>query len=132
MNLPHRGNVSGMGVERGITLFVGGGYHGKSTVLQALQDGVYNHIPGDGRELVITDESAFKLRAEDGRSISNVDISPFIGYLPNGKDTKHFSPQDASGSTSQAANRMGRAYAESDFTGGGANYSLYPTGEKPV
>lgn len=106
MNLPHRGNVSGMGVERGITLFVGGGYHGKSTVLQALQDGVYNHITGDGRELVITDESAFKLRAEDGRSISNVDISPFIGNLPNGKDTKHFSTQDASGSTSQAANLM--------------------------
>ncbi len=106
MNLPHRGAVSGMGIPRGITLFVGGGYHGKSTVLQALQDGVYNHIVGDGRELVITDSTAFKLRAEDGRSITNVDISPFIGHLPNRKDTKHFSTEDASGSTSQAANLM--------------------------
>lgn len=104
MELPHRGAVRGMGIPKGITLFVGGGYHGKSTVLQALQEGVYNHIVGDGRELVITDSTAFKLRAEDGRSITNVNISPFIGHLPNGKDTKHFSTEDASGSTSQAAN----------------------------
>lgn len=104
--LPHRGKTRGMGIKKGITLFVGGGYHGKSTVLQALQNGVYNHILGDGRELVISDESAFKLRAEDGRSIANVDISPFISHLPNGKDTAHFSTEDASGSTSQAANLM--------------------------
>ena len=103
LQLPHRGAVSGMGVRRGITLLVGGGYHGKSTVLQAIQDGIYNHIPGDGRELVITDAGAVKLRAEDGRSISNVDISPFIRHLPNGKDTEHFYTEDASGSTSQAA-----------------------------
>lgn len=106
LRLPNRGTVSGMGIRKGITLFVGGGYHGKSTVLQALQYGVYNHIAGDGRELVIADETAFKLRAEDGRSIANVDISPFIGHLPNKKDTRHFSSEDASGSTSQAANLM--------------------------
>ena len=100
------GPVTGMGIPRGITLFVGGGYHGKSTILQALQNGVYNHIRGDGRELVITDKSAVKLRAEDGRSISGVDISPFIKNLPNKKDTAHFSTEDASGSTSQAANLM--------------------------
>ena len=103
---PHRGEISGMGIPNGITLFVGGGYHGKSTILQALQNGVYNHIAGDGRELVITDSSAFKLRAEDGRSITGVDISPFIKNLPNKKDTVHFSTEDASGSTSQAANLM--------------------------
>ena len=103
---PHRGEISGMGIPKGITLFVGGGYHGKSTILQALQNGVYNHIEGDGRELVITDGSAFKLRAEDGRSITGVDISPFIKNLPNKKDTVHFSTEDASGSTSQAANLM--------------------------
>lgn len=106
LNLPHRGEISGMGIPKGITLFVGGGYHGKSTLLQALEMGVYNHIPGDGRELVITDASAWKLRAEDGRSISHVDISPFINHLPNKKDTVHFSTEDASGSTSQAANLM--------------------------
>ncbi len=106
LNLPHRGEITGMGIPKGITLFVGGGYHGKSTILQALQNGVYNHILGDGRELVITDSSAFKLRAEDGRSITGVDISPFIKNLPNKKDTVHFSTEDASGSTSQAANLM--------------------------
>lgn len=106
LNLPNRGPVSGMGIPQGITLFVGGGYHGKSTILQALQNGVYDHIAGDGRELVITDASAFKLRAEDGRSVTGVDISPFIKNLPNRKDTVHFSTEDASGSTSQAANLM--------------------------
>lgn len=106
INTPHRGEISGMGIPKGVTLFVGGGYHGKSTILQALQNGVYNHISGDGRELVITDDTAFKLRAEDGRSITGVDISPFIKNLPNKKDTVHFSTEDASGSTSQAANLM--------------------------
>ncbi|MCM1569415.1 MAG: ABC-ATPase domain-containing protein [Roseburia sp.] len=103
IKLPHRGEVRGMGIPHGITLFVGGGYHGKSTILQAIQDGVYNHIGGDGRELVITDATAMKLRAEDGRSICDVDISPFISRLPGGRDTRHFSTEDASGSTSQAA-----------------------------
>lgn len=106
LELPNKGTVTGMGIPRGITLFVGGGYHGKSTILQALQNGVYNHIKGDGRELVITDNTAVKLRAEDGRSIASVDISPFIGNLPNKKDTTHFSTEDASGSTSQAANTI--------------------------
>lgn len=106
LNTPHRGEITGMGIPQGITVFVGGGYHGKSTILQALQNGVYNHIAGDGREFVITDATAFKLRAEDGRSITGVDISPFIKNLPNKKDTVHFSTEDASGSTSQAANLM--------------------------
>ena len=103
LNLPHKGPLSGMGIRRGITLIVGGGYHGKSTLLKALELGVYNHIAGDGREYVITDETALKLRAEDGRSINNVNISMFINDLPNGKDTRCFSTPDASGSTSQAA-----------------------------
>ena len=104
LNLPHRGPLSGMGIPKGITLIVGGGYHGKSTLLKALELGVYNHIRGDGREYVITDDTAVKLRAEDGRSIKNTDISLFINNLPNGKDTVSFSTEDASGSTSQAAN----------------------------
>lgn len=104
MNLPFGGTIKGMGIKKGITLIVGGGYHGKSTLLKALEAGVYNHIPGDGREYVITDDTAVKLRAEDGRSIQKVDISMFIHNLPNGKDTKAFFTEDASGSTSQAAN----------------------------
>lgn len=104
MELPNHGTMKGMGIPRGITLVVGGGFHGKSTLLKALELGVYNHIAGDGREFVITDASAVKLRAEDSRNIRKVDISLFINHLPNGKDTKSFSTEDASGSTSQAAN----------------------------
>lgn len=102
--LRHHGQITGMGIPKGITLIAGGGYHGKSTLLQALEKGVYDHIAGDGREFVITDDTAWKLRAEDGRKIKNVDISLFINHLPNGRDTRRFSTLDASGSTSQAAN----------------------------
>ena len=104
LTLPHKGKIKGMGIHKGITLIVGGGYHGKSTLLKALELGVYNHIKGDGREYVITDHTAMKIRAEDGRAVSHVNISPFINNLPNGKDTVDFSTEDASGSTSQAAN----------------------------
>ena len=104
MKLPHKGEISGMGIRRGVTLIVGGGYHGKSTLLKALELGVYNHIQGDGREYVITKDDAMKIRAEDGRSIKKTDISMFINDLPNGKDTRGFYTEDASGSTSQAAN----------------------------
>jgi len=103
MELPHHGTITGMGIRKGITLIVGGGYHGKSTLLKALETGVYNHVAGDGREYVITEDSAMKLRAEDGRSVRNTDISLFINDLPNRKDTHCFSTEDASGSTSQAA-----------------------------
>ncbi len=102
--LPNGGEVSGMGIPEGVTLIVGGGYHGKSTLLDALQRSVYNHIPGDGRELCVTVDDAVKIRAEDGRNIEKVDISPFISNLPYGKDTISFSTPNASGSTSQAAN----------------------------
>lgn len=98
--------IKGMGIPKGITLIVGGGYHGKSTLLEALERGVYNHIAGDGREYVITNQDAMKIRAEDGRSIQNVNIQPFIDHLPGEKDTTHFSTENASGSTSQAANVM--------------------------
>lgn len=96
--------VSGMGIPQGITLLTGGGFHGKSTLLEAIELGVYDHIPGDGRELVVTDPTAMKIRAEDGRSVTGTDISPFISTLPGRKDPKHFSTDDASGSTSMAAN----------------------------
>ena len=104
LELPHRGPVRGMGVRRGITLIAGGGYHGKSTLLKALERGVYDHIAGDGREYVITDNTAVKIRAEDGRKVTDTDISLFINRLPSGRDTAKFSTLDASGSTSQAAN----------------------------
>ena len=97
-------SVTGMGVPKGVTLIVGGGYHGKSTLLQSIERGVYPHIPGDGREYVVTARDTVKIRAEDGRRVEKVDISPFITNLPRGRDTEAFSSEDASGSTSQAAN----------------------------
>jgi len=103
LEAPNRGAVTGMGVPRGITLIVGGGYHGKSTLLRAIEYGIYDHIDGDGRELAVTEPGAVKVRAEDGRSIAGVDISNFITGLPRGEDTIHFSSENASGSTSQAA-----------------------------
>lgn len=104
MVLPHKGRIKGMGIPEGITLIVGGGYHGKSTLLKALELGVYNHIADDGREYVITRGNGVKIRAEDGRSIEKTNISSFINNLPNGKNTINFSTENASGSTSQAAN----------------------------
>lgn len=100
---PNQGAITGMGIPTGITLIVGGGYHGKSTVLKAIADGIYNHIPGDGREGIVTHPAAVKVRAEDGRSVAGVDISPFINHLPHGQPTTSFSTENASGSTSQAA-----------------------------
>jgi len=106
LDLPGGRQIRGMGIPAGVTLIVGGGYHGKSTLLKAVERGVYNHIRGDGREYVITLERAMKIRAEDGRRVEKVDISPFINDLPFGQDTRQFSTEDASGSTSQAANIM--------------------------
>ena len=104
VELPNRDVVSGMGVPEGVTLVAGGGFHGKSTLLSALSWGVYDHVPGDGRELVVARGDAVKVRAEDGRSVSGVDISAMIGALPGGRTTEDFSTPNASGSTSQAAN----------------------------
>ncbi|MBD3883440.1 ABC-ATPase domain-containing protein [Phormidium tenue FACHB-886] len=101
---PNQGKISGMGIPEGVTLIVGGGYHGKSTLLKAIAAGIYNHIPGDGREQIVTEPTAVKIRAEDGRSIVRVNLLPFINHLPQGRSTRQFSSENASGSTSQAAN----------------------------
>ncbi|MBS6019985.1 MAG: ABC-ATPase domain-containing protein [Leptotrichia wadei] len=104
LNLPSGKEVSGMGIPKGITLIVGGGYHGKSTLLASLERGIYNHVAQDGREFIISETDAVKIRAEDGRNVEKVNISGFINNLPGNKDTRTFSTENASGSTSQAAN----------------------------
>ena len=102
--LPNAGtNLSGMGIPKGISLICGGGFHGKSTLLSVLQNGIYPKVVGDGREFCVVDPNACKIRAEDGRNVQANDISNFIKNLPYGKDTTNFSTMDASGSTSQAA-----------------------------
>ena len=112
LELEDGSTVSGMGVPEGVTVIVGGGYHGKSTLLQALERGVYSHVPGDGRERVVTLPSAVSVRAEDGRAVSHTDVSPFITNLPTGADTRDFSTSNASGSTSQAAATVEAVEAE--------------------
>lgn len=102
--LPSGRTVTGMGIPEGLTVIVGGGYHGKSTLLRALERGIYPHVAGDGREWVISRADVASVRAEDGRPITGDDISPFITNLPTGADTRHFTTTNASGSTSQAAN----------------------------
>ena len=104
--VPHRGEVTGMGVPEGVTLIVGGGYHGKSTLLRAVETGVYDHVPGDGRELVVARPDAVAVRAEDERSVQRVDVRAFVSGLPSGKPTEDFSTESASGSTSQAASTI--------------------------
>src|SRR5690625_4192013 len=103
VDLPSGGRVTGMGIPDGVTVIVGGGYHGKSTLLRAIERGVYAHREGDGRQWVITRADVASVRAEDGRCVAGVDISPFISGLPSGTDTRSFSTTNASGSTSQAA-----------------------------
>lgn len=103
LELPNAGLTKGMGIPKGITLITGGGYHGKSTLLSTLESSVYNHIPGDGREKCVSLYESVKVRAYSGRNIIKTDISTFINNLPLGKDTKSFSSNNASGSTSQAA-----------------------------
>ncbi|UCH63877.1 MAG: ABC-ATPase domain-containing protein [Fidelibacterota bacterium] len=103
IKLPNAGTITGLGIPRGVTVLVGGGYHGKSTLLQALEQGVYNHIAGDGREFCVSLPETVKVRAYSGRNVVNTDISPFIRNIPQHQDTVAFSTPNASGSTSQAA-----------------------------
>ncbi|AYO07731.1 P-loop domain-containing protein [Vibrio parahaemolyticus] len=103
LHAPNKGYITGLGIPKGITLIVGGGFHGKSTLLNAIERSIYDHIPSDGREYIVTDQKAMKIRAEDGRCVHHLNLSNYINHLPMGKDTADFSTQDASGSTSQAA-----------------------------
>lgn len=103
LNTPYSGKITGLGIKAGVTVIVGGGYHGKSTLLKAIEQGIYNHVPGDGRDRTVSHPDTVKLRAEDGRSVSGVDISPLINRLPKGRSSQNFSTTNASGSTSQAA-----------------------------
>jgi predicted ABC-class ATPase len=111
---PNSGDLAGMGVPEGVTLIVGGGYHGKSTLLRALEAGVADHEPGDGRERVVARADAVKIRAEDGRSVVRTDVSAFVSHLPTKQPTDDFSTANASGSTSQAASMVEAVEAGAD------------------
>ena len=106
IKLPGGNKIKGMGIPKGVTLITGGGYHGKSTLLNGIELGIYNHIPGDGREKCVSHPETLKIRSYSGRYVEKVDISSFIRNLPYGKDTTEFSTENASGSTSQATSIM--------------------------
>ncbi len=103
IKLPSGKKISGMALPKGVSLITGGGYHGKTTLLKAIQEGIYDHVAGDGREYVISLDKTVTIKAEDGRIVSNVDISNVISKLPTGIDTSNFSTMAASGSTSMAS-----------------------------
>lgn len=104
IEMPHKGKVKGLAIKKGVTLIVGGGFHGKSTLLNTLETGIYNHIPDDGRECCVSNAKSVKVRAYSGRRVMNTDISPFINNLPFKSNTTSFCTENASGSTSQAVN----------------------------
>ncbi|MCW8988667.1 MAG: ABC-ATPase domain-containing protein [Gammaproteobacteria bacterium] len=114
IDLPHAGCINGLAIKKGVTLIVGGGYHGKSTLLSTIENGIYNHIPGDGREYCVTNNKTAKIRAYSGRRVVNTDISPFINNLPCSQNTSSFSTDNASGSTSQAVNIIEAMEANAD------------------
>jgi predicted ABC-class ATPase len=114
LDTPNQGSITGMGIAPGITLIVGGGYHGKSTLLRAIERGIYNHVPGDGRERVVTLPTAVKIRAEDGRMVHPTDLSALINHLPLGRSSIEFTTENASGSTSQATNLVEAVAAGSE------------------
>lgn len=105
--------LTGMGIRRGVTVITGGGYGGKSTLLDALEQGIYNHVKGDGREYVIAEKTACKIYAEDGRCVQTTDLSPFFSYLPGRGGAHAFSTAHASGSVSQAVNIVEAVYGGS-------------------
>jgi len=106
LDLPSGEQVTGMGIPRGITVIAGGGFHGKSTLLHALEEAVYPHIPGDGREFIVIDESATPIKTEEGRMVTETNISPLVRELPLKGSTENFTTKNASGATSQAANLL--------------------------
>jgi hypothetical protein len=101
--LPHRGSIRGLAIPCGVTMITGAGFHGKSTLLHAIEMGIYNHIPKDGRAFVVTDPSVFKIHVEEGRFAEGIDLSSYIRNLPLKKSSEFFSSKQCSGSTSQAA-----------------------------
>jgi len=106
LNLQCGKSIAGMGIPKGVTIIAGGGFHGKSTLLHALEEAVYPHIPGDGRELIVIDESAVPVKTEEGRVVNGTNISSLVRELPLKGSTETFTTKNASGATSQAANLL--------------------------
>ena len=95
VEIPHSGSVRGLGIPNGLTLILGESNSGRVQLMDALAQGIYNHIPGDGRERVVTVADAVNIRTEVGRSIQQVDISAFASELPDGGNPASYSTHSA-------------------------------------
>ncbi|MBP2133465.1 putative ABC-class ATPase [Methanomicrobium sp. W14] len=78
------GSVTGLGIrKKEVFAVTGSNAEGKSTFLQTVRSGCDDHLPGDGREQVVTSGSV--MTAESCESdISGSDISMFFSALPPG------------------------------------------------
>lgn len=103
VDLPTGRSITGMGIRRGLTVVSGPAYHGKTTLIEAVSAGVWNHIPGDGREYVITIRESFVVMSENGRRVTCVDLTPWLSEMPGASNLSCFTTSDASGATSVAA-----------------------------
>ena len=106
VEVPHGGAIRGLAIPNGLTLILGESNSGRVDIMDAIAQGIYNHVPGDGREHVVTVADAVNIRSEVGRSIQQVDISPFASSLADGGNPAAYSAKSAGSFTSQAASTV--------------------------
>jgi len=103
LRTPHRGEIAGMGIPRGVTVIIGNAFSGRSTLLRAIASAVYAHIPGDGREYCAAVPDAALVQADEGRRVEGVNLSPFVSALPGGEDPARFRGDHVPALLAQAA-----------------------------
>ena len=103
MDVPNKGRIRGLGIPTGITVVLGDAYSGRTELMKALAAGIYNHVPGDGREYVISMPDTVYVAAEDRRSVQRVDISAFVRQNPAGRDVRQYTTTHADPCAAQAA-----------------------------
>ncbi len=106
VEVPHAGTVRGLGIPHGLTLILGESNGGRVDLTEAIAQGIYNHVPGDGRESVVTVADAVAIHSEAGRSIQQVDISAFATELLDGGNPASYSCKSAGSFSSQAASTV--------------------------
>jgi len=102
IEVPNAGKVTGLGISAGLTVVLGDAANGRKDFMSALAAGVFNHIPGDGREGVVTVSDAVQIAADRGRNVQEVNITPFLSESEYGNPAS-FSTPAADSFISQAA-----------------------------
>ena len=103
IGVPNAGTLNGLAIPSGVTVVLGDPLSGRHELVAALGDGVYNHIPEDGRSLIVTVPDAVRVCAEPGRPVRNVDLRAF---LRDSQAAASVSTASASGHVSQMATSM--------------------------